>query len=224
MERATTNIPHPHPASADLAARLRDELVATLRRGGPDTPGHSRRVAENVAAIATELGASPQRVERLRLAGLLHDVGKVHTPAAILEKPGPLTESEFAIVKRHSEIGAAMVAALGEPELTAVVRHHHERIDGRGYPAGLAAAEIPLGARIVAVADTFDAVTSSRPYRPAIGEDEALELLDREAGTQLDPRVVTVFQRCYARRRSVRQVLLSRRGPSIAAPIRLAPG
>jgi putative nucleotidyltransferase with HDIG domain len=226
MARAPKTQPLPNSAAAGaLSGQLVADLLATLRTGS-DIHLHSRRVADLSAAVAEWLGASPRGVARLRLAGLLHDVGKIHTPAAILDKRGPLTEAEYAVVKLHSEHGAAMVAPLGDQELTAIVRHHHERYDGRGYPAGLSGREIPLGARIVAVADTFDAVTSSRPYRPAIGEEEALDLLDAEAGSQLDPEVVVAFEHCHAaqRGRRARQVLVTPRGPSAVRPILWAPG
>jgi HD-GYP domain-containing protein (c-di-GMP phosphodiesterase class II) len=113
--------------------------------------------------------------------------------ATIINKPGPLSEGEYAMVQVHAEAGAEMLADL-DPELAPIVRHHHERFDGGGYPDGLAGEEIPLGARVVAVADTFDALTSSRPYRSARRRRQAMALLVAEAGTQLDPRVVQAFR------------------------------
>ncbi len=108
----------------------------------------------------------------------MHDVGKVETPTAVLHKAGRLSDEEFDIVKRHPVDGADMVATLDDDELTAIVRHHHERLDGTGYPDGLAGDEIPLGARILAVADTFDAITSTRPYRQANPHKKALDILE----------------------------------------------
>ena len=160
---------------------------------------HSLRVARHAAAIARGLGLSRRRVARIYAAAILHDIGKTRTPTAILAKADPLTEQEYLILKEHAETGAAMVTTLGDPELTGIVRHHHERIDGAGYPAGLAGESIPIGARIVAVADVFDALTSERPYHAAMAPDEALALLGAEAGSQLDPRVVDLFRRYYAR-------------------------
>jgi putative nucleotidyltransferase with HDIG domain len=161
---------------------------------------HSLRVARHAAAIARGLGLSRRRVARIHAAAILHDIGKTRTPTTILAKADPLTEQEYLILKEHAETGAAMVTMLGDPELTRIVRHHHERIDGAGYPAGLAGESIPLGARIVAVADVFDALTSERPYHAAMAPDEALALLGAEAGAQLDPRVVDLFRRYYAGR------------------------
>ena len=133
---------------------------------------------------------SPDDVAKVRTAAALHDVGKLHTPREILNKPGRLTDAEFALVQRHPGDGADMLRGIEEPEITAMVRHHHERLDGAGYPAGLTGQEIPVGARIIAVADTFDAITSSRPYRKAANHKRALDVLSREAGSQLDGAAV----------------------------------
>jgi putative nucleotidyltransferase with HDIG domain len=162
---------------------------------------HSLRVARHAAAIARGLGLSRDRVARIHAAAVLHDIGKMRTPQAILAKADPLTEQEYSILKKHAETGAEMVTTLGDPELAEIVRHHHERIDGAGYPAGLAGEGIPIGARIVAVADVFDALTSERPYQAAMAPGEALALLEAEAGAQLDPRVVELFRRYYSGRR-----------------------
>src|SRR6202043_1885938 len=120
-----------------------------------------------------------------------------------------LTDSEFAVIKRHASDGADMLEGAADPEITAMVRHHHERVDGRGYPAGLAGADIPLGARIIAVADTFDAITSSRAYRGAKPQKKALEVLDKGAGTQLDSVAVAAFRDRYSGRRSVTALALA---------------
>jgi hypothetical protein len=124
-------------------------------------------------------------------------------PRAILTKPDRLTDAEFALVKRHAADGAVMVADLDDPKLTAIVRHHHERIDGTGYPDALAGPDIPLGARVIAVADTFDAITSTRAYRKPRTHKQALEVLEREAGTQLDAAAVAAFVSYYSAGRSV---------------------
>jgi HD domain len=142
-------------------------------------------------------------VAKVRTAAAVHDVGKLQVPREVINKPGKLTDEEFAAIKRHPQDGAEMVSGMGDPEITAIVRHHHERLDGRGYPDGLSAADIPLGARIVAVADTFDALTSSRPYRAASKHKKAIDILKKEAGSQLDPDAVAAFLSYYSGRRPV---------------------
>ncbi len=174
-------------------AGLLAQLAAALEARDPYTHGHSRRVARHATLIAHRMDLSQHHVAKVRTAASLHDVGKINTPPAVLQKPGRLTDTEFDVIKRHAVDGAEMVASLGDAELTAMVRHHHERVDGTGYPCGLARDDIPLGARIIAVADTFDAITSSRPYRPANAHNAALEILVGEAGTQLDAVVVAAF-------------------------------
>jgi putative nucleotidyltransferase with HDIG domain len=156
--------------------------------------GHSRRVAVYAALTAQRIGLERADLDRVRRAASIHDIGKIEVPAEILHSPDELEDEEFAHVQRHAVAGAAIVAELGDPKLTAIVRHHHERYDGHGYPDGLAGAAIPIGARILAVADTFDAVTSVRPYRPPLRHFEALELIEAEAGAQLDPAVVAAFK------------------------------
>ena len=148
--------------------------------------------------IARGMGLPSEEVARVRAAAAVHDVGKLRTPKEILNKPGRLTNEEFDAIKRHSVDGAEMVAPLGDPALTVIVRHHHERLDGAGYPDHLAGDQIPLGARIVAVADTFDAVTSTRAYRGAARHREAIAILRHEAGTQLDPAAVRAFLSYYS--------------------------
>jgi putative nucleotidyltransferase with HDIG domain len=177
------------------------ELAAELESRDPWTHGHSRRVALHAAMIASHMGLTERHVQITRAAAELHDVGKINTPRAVLHKPGELTEVELGLIELHPVDGAEIVSTLGDPELTAMVRHHHERLDGSGYPDRLQATEIPLGARIIAVADTFDAITSTRPYRPARTPQEALEILDEEAGVRLDPVGVSAFRACYAERR-----------------------
>jgi putative nucleotidyltransferase with HDIG domain len=193
----------PAQLSSDRRARLLEQLAGGLEARYPDTQGHSRRVARHAAAIAKRMGLPGEEVARIRTAGAVHDVGKVETPAEIMNKPKRLTDEEFAVIKLHPVAGARMVAGLGDDELTRIVRHHHERLDGGGYPDGLSGGQIPLGARIVAVADTFDAITSTRPYRPAKRHREALEVLAAEAGTQLDPDAVRAFRAYYSGLRPV---------------------
>jgi putative nucleotidyltransferase with HDIG domain len=174
------------------------DLATALESRDPYTHGHSRRVARYSAMIAEKLGLSDAEVSKVRTAAAVHDVGKLELPLEVLNKPGKLTDDEFAMIKSHAPLGAEMVKQLGDRELTEMVAHHHERLDGTGYPSRLSGNQIPLGARIIAVADTFDALTSTRAYRGAKRHKEALAILHAEAGTQLDPLAVQAFDRCYA--------------------------
>ena len=189
--------------SSEERCEMLQQLAAMLEARDAYTYGHSRRVTRHSERVARELGLPDKQVAKVRIAAALHDVGKVHTPRELLTKPGRLTDAEFELIKKHPGDGAEMVAEVGDPEITSMVRHHHERLDGTGYPDGLVAAEIPLGARIISVADTFDAMTSIRPYRPASKHKKALDVLAKEAGTQLDPAVVAAFMRYYSGKRSV---------------------
>lgn len=198
--------PRSAPAVAQQVRKL-NRLARSLEARTPGSAGHARRVAFYSAATAQQLGLSAEQVERVRRAAALHDIGKVRTPVAIVNKPGPLNSAEFAVVQRHAAVGAWMVSGLGDQELAAIVRGHHERFDGRGYPDGLAGEAIPFGARIVAVADTYDALASTRPYRVAKGQAETLALLDAEAGTQFDPDVVSAFREFRSQQRRRRRVV-----------------
>jgi HD-GYP domain-containing protein (c-di-GMP phosphodiesterase class II) len=169
-------------------------LSEAIESRDPYTRGHSVRVARMAHAVGLRLQCEEVRLALLRLGGALHDVGKLAVPEAILRKPGPLTPEELTEVRRHPETGARLVA-LDRALLPALpgVLYHHERWDGRGYPTGRAGAAIPFEARILAVADCFDAMTSDRPYRAALAEDRALEEVDRCAGSQFDPDVALAF-------------------------------
>jgi putative nucleotidyltransferase with HDIG domain len=184
-------------------ADLLEQLGSALEARDPYTHGHSRRVARHAATMARRMGLSRAEIARIRTAAAIHDVGKVETPREVLAKPGRLTDEEFEVIRRHPVDGARMVAALGDPALTEMVRHHHERLDGGGYPDGLRGNEIPLGARIIAVADTFDAITSARPYRPAKAHKMALDILRAESGSQLDRDAVEAFRAYYSGLRPV---------------------
>jgi HD-GYP domain-containing protein (c-di-GMP phosphodiesterase class II) len=157
---------------------------------------HDRRVAHLSIEIGRELGMSPRSLDVLGRSGLLHDIGKLAIPASILEKNGALTESEWRVMKTHPELGLVILGQTGRftREMPAVL-YHHERMDGSGYPHGLAAAEIPIEARVVAVADTYDVLTSDRPYRTAFNQSEALRRIFDEAGPHLDPLVVDALVR-----------------------------
>jgi HD-GYP domain-containing protein (c-di-GMP phosphodiesterase class II) len=159
------------------------------------TRSHCRTVATLCVVIATELDFEPERLARIRLAGLLHDVGKIGIPDAILKKPAALTPAEYEQMKTHSVLGEGIILAAEMPIEARWVRHHHERIDGAGYPDGLVGGQIPLESRIIHVADAFEAMTSDRPYRDAPGEQFAADELRRFAGTQFDEDVVEALLR-----------------------------
>lgn len=167
-----------------------------LRDSG--TASHSQTVARLCCEVARRLGLEDDRVERIRLAGLLHDVGKLGVPDSILRKPGSLTDQEFAEMRKHPELGASMVAAAGMDDISSWVLAHHERPDGAGYPYRLGAAEIPLEARILAAADAYEAMTADRPYRQAPGHDYAVRELRSCAGTQFDRDVVRALLESFA--------------------------
>jgi len=158
------------------------------------TRGHSERVARGSAMIAQEVGMRSSRVEAIRYAGMLHDVGKLGVPTTVLQKSGPLTEEEFAAIQLHPMRGLEIVREIGFlDEALAGIMHHHERMDGLGYPMGLAGDEIPEFARVIAVADAFDAMTSNRSYRGARSIEDAVADLRRWSGTQFDPALVDAF-------------------------------
>jgi two-component system, cell cycle response regulator len=157
------------------------------------TPTHSRVVGRYCALMAAQLGMSDEQVERLEVAGRLHDIGKIGLPSAVLRKPGPLGDTEMAQVRTHPEIGAEVLSGRGLEDLRDWVAAHHERPDGRGYPAALAGDEIPFEARILAVADAYEAMTADRVYSPGIGAKAARVELLRCAGTQFDSRVIAAF-------------------------------
>jgi putative nucleotidyltransferase with HDIG domain len=175
-------------------------LAAALDAQDPYLAGHSHRVARYATGTALKLGLDADECARIQRAALIHDIGKLQIPDALLTKPGRLTSDEFELTKSHAEAGAKMAACLGDAELAEIVRHHHERFDGTGYPSGLHGEEIPLGARVIAVADTFDAVTSLRPYRPAARHKRAIEVLRAGSGSQFDPAVVHAFIAYYSGR------------------------
>jgi putative nucleotidyltransferase with HDIG domain len=164
------------------------------------THDHVRRVQENSLLLAERLGVTDEaQLQALKAAGLLHDVGKIGIPEHILNKPGRLTPSEFEIMKRHPAIGADILSVIGFPyPLIPIVRHHHENWDGTGYPDRLAGEEIPIGARILQVVDCFDALTSDRPYRRAMSEQDALKIVSDRSGTMYDPRVVKALLDLHA--------------------------
>ncbi|HEY1455663.1 MAG TPA: HD domain-containing phosphohydrolase [Candidatus Dormibacteraeota bacterium] len=155
---------------------------------------HAERVADSSSELARRLKLAPKVIEQIRVGALIHDVGKLAVPDDILNKPGPLTADEFDIVKNHPVVGAEIVLPLmGQRDLYAIVRHHHERYDGRGYPDGLAGEAIPISARIAAVCDAYDAMVNQRSYRAAVSHQRALETLLAGRDEQWDGRIVDAF-------------------------------
>lgn len=175
-------------------------LAEAIEKRDPYTGGHVRRVVVYSLLLGFELGLHGRGLERLRLAATLHDVGKIGIPDQVLQKPAPLDDEERRIMERHTVDGAEIVARISElREVLPGVRSHHERLDGRGYPDGLTDAQIPEVARILAVADSFDAITTSRPYRAARPLDFAQREIVENAGAQFCPRVVEAFRRLTER-------------------------
>ena len=169
-------------------------LVEAIDAKDPYTRGHSNRVRSSSVRVAKKLGLGKQRVENLEFAALLHDIGKIGIKDEVLQKKSPLTEGEFRSIQEHPLIGVKILEEIEIlKDIIPVIRHHHERFDGGGYPDGLAGEKIPLEARILTVADSFDAMTSFRPYRPALSLPEALAELERGQGTQFDLRVLEIF-------------------------------
>ncbi|MGE5175994.1 MAG: HD domain-containing phosphohydrolase [Hyphomicrobiales bacterium] len=171
-------------------------LVSRIEEKDPYTHGHTERVAEYAVGIAKTLGFPPEEVQRIQFGAFLHDIGKVHTEDTVLHKPGALTEEEWRIVKMHPLRGAEMVKGVRFLERCVdMIRHHHERVDGKGYPDGLRGDEITLAAKIVNVADAFDAMTTDRPYRAGLTLEQAVSQMTEKAGTQFAAEVVEVFVR-----------------------------
>jgi putative nucleotidyltransferase with HDIG domain len=172
-------------------------VVAAADARDHETTGHSFRVALYALALARAAGLPPEQLQAIQWGALLHDVGKMAVPDSVLRKAGPLTANEWHVMKQHPTWGFDILAEVSflRPAAIEIVYSHHERWDGQGYPRGLAGEQIPLAARIFAVVDTYDAITSDRPYRRARGHAAALAELQRVAGQQLDPRMVEAFLR-----------------------------
>jgi len=169
-------------------------LAGALETKDAYTRGHSDRTVEFAAAIAKGIGLSPEGTDHIKYAAILHDIGKIGIPESILNKPGPLTEEEFEVMKKHPELGANIVKQIKFlAPVAPIIFHHQERFDGKGYPVGLSGEAIPIGSRIIAVLDAFDAMTSDRVYRKAPGKERAISELKQFSGTQFDPQVVESF-------------------------------
>ena len=186
LRQALTRMDAAHTAVAALANAVEAK--------DPVTERHCQRLANLAARVGARIGLETADLESLAYGALLHDVGKIGVPEAILTKPGPLDEDEQALMRRHPEIGERICAPLAPARTFApIVRHHHERWDGHGYPDGLRAESIPIGARIVGLVDAFDAMTHDRPYRDGASAAQAMDVLWREAGHQFDRELVGVF-------------------------------
>jgi len=182
----------------EQASALRNSVICAFNQlldlKDLNTGVHSTRLAEWGMRVGQELGLEEAELQNLEVAALLHDIGKVGIPDAILRKPGRLDPEEYALMKRHSEYGWAVLRMLPGFERAALdILHHHESFDGKGYPAGLKDTEIPVVSRIVCVIDAFDAMVSSRPYRKGLPYEEAVRRLNEASGTQFDPVVVQTF-------------------------------
>ncbi len=173
-------------------------LAAAIEVKDRYTSGHTKRVGAYADAIVTHLPIIDCEKEKIRLAGVLHDIGKIGVPDRILLKPGKLTEDEWDEMRLHTEAGFDIVSRVaGLEEIAEILRHHHERWDGSGYPRGLRADEIPFASRVIAVADTFDAIVTDRPYRPAMPPSEARAIILAHSGTHFDPVVVAAFDAAF---------------------------
>ena len=170
------------------------DLARAIESRDPYSSGHAARVTAIAEVVAARLGWDEDQIDVLRIGAALHDIGKLAVPDSVLRKPGPLSDDEFDHVRAHPQEGARMLELVGTLRAAApFVLHHHERWDGSGYPIGAAGADIPPEARVLAVADAFDAMTSDRPYRPALSGLRAIAELEECSGTQFDPEVVAVF-------------------------------
>jgi putative nucleotidyltransferase with HDIG domain len=201
LRRQTTALRERSIALSDSYRRLEESsleaiesLNATVEAKDPYTAGHSSRVQRIALSIAAELGLTHKELDALRFGSLFHDIGKIAIPDALLTKPDRLTAEEYDLMKRHSAEGARIVAKFGRlRESVPIIRHHHERWDGRGYPDSLVGEDIPIPAAIAGLADAWDAMTIERPYQRALGPDEALDEVRKCSGTQFVPVVVDAF-------------------------------
>jgi len=199
----------------ERAQRLYRETLASLSNAleakDAVTSQHTEEVVRLAVAVAAELGLDLDQVRNIELGAVLHDIGKVRVPEAILNKPGPLTEDEWTVMRTHPEVGEQILRPIQSLQaILPIVRHHHERWDGTGYPDGLVGRAVPLGARIVAVCDAYRAMTEDRPYRVALSKNEARRELEQGAGTQFDEECVNALLRALDRRDSGAKVVALR--------------
>src|SRR5436190_23170728 len=183
---------------SDLHLATIEALALAIDAKDQTAQSHIRRVQVYAAGLARALGMPETEIQGVKTAALLHDIGKLAVPEHILSKPGPLTQEEFQKIRIHPQVGAEIISGVPFPYPVApLILSHHERWDGKGYPQGLAGADIPMGARILTIVDYYDAVTTERPYHKALNYDSAIGLLKHEAGRALDPRVVQMFSDMY---------------------------
>jgi putative nucleotidyltransferase with HDIG domain len=228
FNRMTENLQHWYEQAIDRTAQVErsyDDTLRALSRAldtrDNDTEGHSQRVTHYAVRIGEQLGMANGALRHLELGALLHDVGKIGIPDGILLKQGSLTDEEAATMRRHVEIGLSIVESIPYlQDASEVIRYHHERFDGRGYPNGLSGEEIPLGARVFSVVDTLDALTSDRPYRRAATFPEAIAEIRRCAGSQFDPKVVEALEALLPELEAWRSTFVSR---SLDWPLRKSP-
>jgi putative nucleotidyltransferase with HDIG domain len=200
--RAETELAHATKRLACTLEAVVAALGATAELRDPYTAGHQRQVAELACAIAAELGWEDARIESMRTAALLHDIGKMVVPAEILSKPGRLSETEMLLIRQHATAGAAIVDDIDfESDIAEMIRQHHERLDGSGYPSGLRGEDILPEARVMAVADVVDAMVSHRPYRPALSLEAALTEIEDGSGSRFDADVCAACLRLFRERR-----------------------
>ncbi len=173
-------------------------VALTVETKDPYTAGHQRRVSDLARAVANEMGLSAEQIDGIRMAGAIHDLGKIGVPAEILSKPGQLDDFQYGLIQAHSQVGYDILKTIEFPwPVAQIVLQHHERLDGSGYPAGLSGEEILLEARILAVADVVEAMASFRPYRPALGIDKALEEISQNRGILYDPEAIDACLRLF---------------------------
>lgn len=185
-----------------LMADITKAIAVTIEMRDPCTFGHQQRVAQLACAIAKEMGLSGEVLAEIRVAGSLHDIGKMYVPGEILSKSGGLTGVEFDLIKTHPEAGYSILKTIEFPwPVAQIVLQHHERVDGSGYPAGLSGEDILLEARILGVADVVEAMASHRPYRPALGINKALEEISQKSGSLYDPAVVDACLKLFAEKK-----------------------
>jgi putative nucleotidyltransferase with HDIG domain len=199
LNGAARSITHSQDALDAAYLQFVETMAQALDARDPYTAGHSLRVAAYSHTLARAMGLSGQDAEEIRVAAQLHDIGKIGIPDAVLQKPGKLTPEEYGLIKLHPQIGRKILEKVGRFEsLLAVVELHHENYDGTGYPYGLAGHHVPIAARIVHVADAFDAMTTSRSYRPALSLRSATREIERSAGRMFDPVVAKTFLKLIA--------------------------
>lgn len=191
-----------HQSMTQLRTTLKaaiNSLASAIEMRDPYTTGHQERVTKLACAIAREMGLSEDQIECIQIAGIIHDIGKIYVPADILSKPGKLNEFEFLIIKTHSQVGSKILSKIEFPwPIADIVHQHHERVNGSGYPQRLTGKDILLEAKILAVADVVEAMSSHRPYRPALGIPVALEEISRNKGVLYDPEVADACLKLFA--------------------------